>query len=271
MYPAVAVHQAIKRFSAPTILLGGHSPRLNDRAAGAGLHSSSALGIVAVDHVSFTVNEGEIFGLLGPAGAGKSTLIRMLGTLLLPDSGELRVFGYDVVRQPAQVQRLVNRVSVGASFFKQLTPMQNLVSSARMVGMSGDQAHLQVEELLSRMGLGRRAVHQPMEELSRSQQQKVIVAQALLTRPRLLLLDEPTRGLDPLSTLELLHAIRDFRDDYGTTILLAMRSLAEAGHLCSRVAVMENGRITAMDSPANLQQQYQFEQLQHNLQETFLA
>jgi ABC-2 type transport system ATP-binding protein len=226
---------------------------------------------VAVDHVSFTVSEGEIFGLLGPAGAGKSTLIRMLGTMLPPDSGELRVFGYDVARQPAQVQRLVNRVSVGASFFKQRTPVQNLVASARMVGINGDEAHVQALELFSRIGLGRRAFHQPMEQLSRAQQQKVIVAQALLARPRLLLLDEPTRGLDPLSTLELLHAIREFQAEHGSTVLLAMRSLAEAGHLCDRVAVMENGRIAALDTPANLQHEYRFEQRQPNLQETFLA
>ena len=123
--------------------------------------------VVAVDHVSFTVMQGEIFGVLGPNGSGKSTLIRLLATLLLPDDGDIRVFGYDVVHQPMLVQRLINRVSVEASFFKKLSPMENLVYGARLYGMSGAEIRRQVVEILTRLGLEERSIYKPMEEMSR--------------------------------------------------------------------------------------------------------
>ncbi|UCF28928.1 MAG: ATP-binding cassette domain-containing protein, partial [Chloroflexota bacterium] len=104
--------------------------------------------IIAVDRVSFEVEQGEIFGVLGPNGSGKSTLIRLIATLLLPDEGHIKVFGYDVVKQPVEVQRLINRVSVEASFFKKLSPMENLLYGARLYGMSGKETRMRVEEIL---------------------------------------------------------------------------------------------------------------------------
>ncbi|MDT8897739.1 ATP-binding cassette domain-containing protein [Thermanaerothrix sp. 4228-RoL] len=208
--------------------------------------------IVAVDHVSFTVEEGEIFGILGPNGGGKSTLIRLIATLLLPDKGKISVFGYDVVRQPLQVQRLINRVSVEASFFKKLSPMENLMYGARLYGLSARETRKQVVEILLRLGLKERDIYHPMEEMSRGMQQKVAIARALLSRPRLLLLDEPTTGLDPRSKREVQAVVRELREVHGTTILLTTHDMNEAETLCDRIAIMDSGRVVALDTPAGL-------------------
>ncbi|MFN2198350.1 MAG: ABC transporter ATP-binding protein [Anaerolineales bacterium] len=226
--------------------------------------------IVAVDRVSFTVKENEIFGVLGPNGSGKSTLIRLIATLLLPDGGELKVFGYDVVRQPRQVQELINRVSVEASFFKKLSPMENLLYGARLYGLPGGETRRQVVEILTRLGLDERSIFNPMEEMSRGMQQKVAIARALLSKPRLLLLDEPTTGLDPRSKREVQKVIEELRDLYGTTILLTTHDMHEADVLCDRVAIIDGGKIVALDTPAGLKKLIQNGDTEPTLEEVFL-
>lgn len=208
--------------------------------------------VVAVDHVSFSVKEGEIFGVLGPNGSGKSTLIRLLATLLLPDGGNIKVFGHDPVIEPIKVQELINRVSVEASFFKKLSPMENLLYGARLYGMGGQETRRRVDEILGRLGLEERSIYRPMEEMSRGMQQKVAIARALLSRPRILLLDEPTTGLDPVSKREVQAVVSELRDQNGTTILLTTHDMAEAEKLCERVAIMHKGKIVAMDTPEKL-------------------
>ncbi len=244
MSEAVIVREAYKHFGKRGVPLW---QRLRQRGSGNGQPR-----VVAVDHVSFTVREGEIFGVLGPNGSGKSTLIRLIATLLLPDGGEILVFGYDVVRQAMQVQRLINRVSVEASFFKKLSPMENLQYGARLYGMGGREIRRQVVEILTRLGLEERVIYRPMEEMSRGMQQKVAIARALLSRPRLLLLDEPTTGLDPRSKREVQAVVRELREVHGTTILLTTHDMAEAEVLCDRIAIMDRGRIVALDTPGNL-------------------
>jgi ABC-2 type transport system ATP-binding protein len=207
---------------------------------------------VAVDHVSFTVHEAEIFGVLGPNGSGKSTLIRLIATLLLPDAGSITVFGHDVVSQPMQVQRLINRVSVEASFFKKLSPMENLLYGARLYGIQGGETRRNVVEILNRLGLEKSTIGHPMEEMSRGMQQKVAIARALLSRPRLLLLDEPTTGLDPRSKHEVQAVIRELNVQHGTTILLTTNDMGEAEALCHRIAIIDNGKIVALDTPQAL-------------------
>jgi ABC-2 type transport system ATP-binding protein len=204
---------------------------------------------VAVDHVSFSVHEAEIFGVLGPNGSGKSTLIRLIATLLLPDAGSITVFGHDVVNHPMDVQRLINRVSVEASFFKKLSPMENLLYGARLYGMEGKETRRKVVEILTRLGLESSAIRQPMEEMSRGMQQKVAIARALLSRPRLLLLDEPTTGLDPRSKREVQEVVRELNGQFGTTILLTTHDMGEAEALCHRIAIVDNGKIVALDTP----------------------
>jgi ABC-2 type transport system ATP-binding protein len=207
---------------------------------------------VAVDHVSFKVKEGEIFGVLGPNGGGKSTLIRLISTLLLPDSGSVSVFGYDVERQAMKVQERINRVSVEASFFKKLSPMENLLYGARLYGLEGKATRVQVVEILTRLGLERKAIGSPMEEMSRGMQQKVAIARALLSHPKLLLLDEPTTGLDPRSKREVQAVIRELRTDFGTTMLLTTHDMVEAEALCDRIAIMDKGKVVALDTPPAL-------------------
>ncbi|MES0359981.1 MAG: ABC transporter ATP-binding protein [Anaerolineales bacterium] len=208
--------------------------------------------VVAVDNVSFKVEEGEIFGVLGPIGSGKSTLIRLIATLLLPDRGDIQVFGHDVVDEPMKVQRLINRVSVEASFFNKLSPMENLLYGARLYGMSGQETRKHVGEILIRLGLKKRAIYKPMEEMSRGMQQKVAIARALLSRPRLLLMDEPTIGLDPRSKREVQAVIRELNQDSGTTILLTTHDMLEADQLCDRTAIIDSGKIVALDTPQGL-------------------
>jgi len=208
--------------------------------------------VVAVNHVSFKIEEGEVFGVLGPNGSGKSTLIRLMATLLLPDGGDIQVFGHNVVKQPLEVQKLINRVSVEASFFKKLSPMENLMYGARLYGIGGHEIQKRVVEILTRLGLEKRSIFRPMEEMSRGMQQKVAIARALLSKPRVLLLDEPTTGLDPRSKLEVQDVVRSLQNDHGTTILLTTHDMAEADILCNRVAIMDKGSIVAMDTPNNL-------------------
>ena len=210
--------------------------------------------VVAVDHVSFNVKEGEIFGVLGPNGSGKSTLIRLLATLLLPDSGEIDIFGQDPVKESLKVQEMINRVSVEASFFKKLSPMENLMYGARLYGMGGQETRRKIDEILDRLGLEERSIYRPMEEMSRGMQQKVAIARALLSRPRILLLDEPTTGLDPVSKREVQAVVNELREQDGTTILLTTHDMAEAEKLCERVAIMHKGKIVAMDTPEKLKE-----------------
>ena len=220
---------------------------------GNGNGSKAVKGLtVAVDHVTFTVHKGEIFGVLGPNGGGKSTLIRLISTLLLPDAGQITVMGFDVVRQPMKVQQLINRVSVEASFFKKLSPMENLLYGARLYGLDGRETRKQVVEILTRLGLEKKAIYSPMEEMSRGMQQKVAIARALLSHPQLLLLDEPTTGLDPRSKREVQAVVRELREQYGTTILLTTHDMIEADTLCDRIAIMNNGKVIALDTPAGL-------------------
>src|SRR5215213_10282523 len=163
----------------------------------------------ALKDVSFSMERGECVAILGQNGSGKSTLVRVLSTLLLPDGGTAHIFGHDVVRESRPVQRVVNRVSVEASFFKKMSSEENLAYAARFYGMTPRQTKDKIPELLERVGFPVDRRHEGMEHLSRGMQQKVALARALLTSPVLLLLDEPTTGLDPRSKLEVQNFIRE--------------------------------------------------------------
>jgi len=226
--------------------------------------------VVAVDRVSFSIVEGEIFGVLGPNGSGKSTLIRLIATLLLPDDGSIKVFDYDVVNQPMDVQRMINRVSVEASFFKKLSPMENLIYGARLYGLGGGETRRKIVEILTRLGLEERSIYQPMEEMSRGMQQKVAIARALLSRPKVLLLDEPTTGLDPRSKREVQAVIKEMKQEFKTTILLTTHDMNEADNLCDRVAIIDGGVIVALDKPEVLKRQVSENNKEITLEEVFL-
>lgn len=208
--------------------------------------------VTAVDHVSFTIQRGEIFGVLGPNGSGKSTLIRVISTLLTADSGNVTVFGHDLVKQEMDVKKMINRVSVDAAFFKKLSPLENLLYGARLYGIGGGEAEKKANEILKRLDLDPKTFTQPMEEMSRGMQQKVAIARAFLTSPILLLLDEPTTGLDPRSKREVRAFVEELRDVHDATILITTHDMEEADALCDRVAVIHDGKMVAMDTPEAL-------------------
>jgi ABC-2 type transport system ATP-binding protein len=210
---------------------------------------------VAVDDVSFEVQPAEIYGVIGANGSGKSTLIRILSTLLLPDAGQIRIFGFDAVREPMSVRPLINRVSADPSFFRPMSALENLLFFGRAYGMSGPEVRARSVEILARLGLDGERAREPMLHLSRGQQQKVAVARAFLTRPKLLLLDEPTTGLDPRSKREVQAFVSEVRREDGTTILLTTHDMEEAELLCDRVAFLVAGRIAAEGTPLQLRKQ----------------
>ncbi|GAB4434841.1 MAG: hypothetical protein Kow00120_01370 [Anaerolineae bacterium] len=208
--------------------------------------------VVALDSVSLQVRRGEIFGVLGPNGSGKSTLVRVISTLMIPDKGRVTVFGHDVLKEEMTVKRMINRVSVDAAFFKKLSPMENLMYGARLYGVSSAEAGPKARAILKRLGLREDSLNQPMEEMSRGMQQKVAIARAFLTQPILLLLDEPTTGLDPRSKREVQAVVEELRDTHDATILLTTHDMNEADALCDRIAILDEGNIVAEDTPAGL-------------------
>jgi ABC-2 type transport system ATP-binding protein len=212
--------------------------------------------LVALHGVSFTIARGECVAVLGQNGSGKSTLVRVLSTLLLHDGGSARVFGHDVVREADAVRRLVNRVSVEASFFKRMSASENLSYAARFYGLAPSQTRRQIPEILDAVGFPTARANAPMEDLSRGMQQKVALARALLTSPTLLLLDEPTTGLDPRSKREVQAFIRSVRAAHDTTTLLCTHDMAEAEALADRVGILDRGRLLALDTADALRRRY---------------
>ncbi len=208
--------------------------------------------VTAVDDVSLRVERGRIYGVLGANGSGKSTLIRLVSTLLTLDTGRVEVFGHDIEREEMAAKRLINRVSVDAAFFKKLSPAENLAFAARLYGLDPLEARRESVRILARLGIAEKRLGLPVEQMSRGMQQKVAIARALLTSPSLLLLDEPTTGLDPRSKLDVQAFIEDMRDTHDTSIVLTTHDLDEADRLCDRIAILDAGRVVADDTPAGL-------------------
>jgi ABC-2 type transport system ATP-binding protein len=208
--------------------------------------------VLAIDDVSLRLERGTIHGILGANGSGKSTLIRLISGLLTLDEGRVEVFGHDVEREELAVKRLINRVSVDAAFFKKLSPMENLLFAARLYGLDAGRARKEATAILARLGIAESRLGRPVEQMSRGMQQKVAIARALLTSPTLLLLDEPTTGLDPRSKLDVQTFVEEVNEAHDATIVLTTHDLAEAERLCSRITVLAGGRVVAEDSPEGL-------------------
>jgi ABC-2 type transport system ATP-binding protein len=206
----------------------------------------------ALDGITFNVSKGEIFGLLGPNGSGKSTLIRILSTLLIPDGGDVRIFGKDVVKNIYEVQRLINRVSVDAAFFKKLSAHENLIYAARLYGVPVNQVEDLAKDILGKIEFELERYRDPLEDFSRGMQQKVAIARALLTSPIVLLLDEPTTGLDPKSKREVQAFILHVRKEHDATIMLTTHDMDEADRLSDRIGIIDKGKIIAMDTSEGL-------------------
>jgi ABC-2 type transport system ATP-binding protein len=230
--------------------------RRREREAGAPWWRREWKDKVALHELDLVVQAGGVTGILGPNGSGKSTVIRILGTLLTPDAGRAMVFGWDVVSEPLAVRRHVNRVSVEAAFFKELSPWENMLYAARLYGGGAAGTRGRVMEILDRLGLPLDTVDQPMKQLSRGQQQKVAIARSFLTAPSLLLMDEPTTGLDPRSKKEVQDLLRMLRAEREVTVLLCTHDMDEAAALCDRVLMMDEGRVLADGSPEELGRMY---------------
>ena len=208
--------------------------------------------VVAVNDVTMSIRRGEIYGILGANGSGKSTLIRLVSTLLTLDGGRVEVLGQDIVRDEMAVKQLINRVSVDAAFFKKLSPHENLAYAARLYGLDAKRARVEAIAIMARLGIGEKRLSRPVEQMSRGMQQKVAIARALLTSPTVLLLDEPTTGLDPRSKLDVQTFIEEVRDTHDATIVLTTHDLDEAERLCDRIALINDGRMVAEGTPAEL-------------------
>src|SRR5213595_1434960 len=223
--------------------------------------------VAALEGVTFTMERGECVAILGQNGSGKSTLVRLLSTLLLPDGGSATIFGHDVVREPRAVQRLVNRVSVEASFFKKMSSAENLAYAARFYGIGPSRTRNQIPEILAQVGFPAERRNEPMENLSRGMQQKVALARALLTSPVLLLLDEPTTGLDPRSKLEVQTFIGEIREAHDSTILLCTHDMKEAEELADRIGLLDKGELLFLEPAGAVKERFGVE----SIEEAFFA
>jgi ABC-2 type transport system ATP-binding protein len=177
----------------------------------------------------------------------------------------------DALTQPRAVQRMINRVSVEASFFKKLSAYENLIYGAKLYGVTTNEARPRLQQILAGVGFDMKRASEPMEHLSRGMQQKVALARALLTSPMLMLLDEPTTGLDPRSKKDVQKVIRDLRAEHDAAILLCTHDMGEAEELCDRVGIIVNGQIIALDEPEALKRRYQQNGHLPTLEEAFMA
>jgi ABC-2 type transport system ATP-binding protein len=245
----------------PAVEARGLGKQFRRRVRGSGRFARKQ-PVAALHDVTFTIARGECVAILGQNGSGKSTLVRLLSTLLLHDSGSARIFGHDARTGARAVRRLVNRVSVEASFFKKMSAEENLSYAARFYGLTHADTSRLIPEILGRVGFPAERRGEPMENLSRGMQQKVALARALLTAPVLLLLDEPTTGLDPRSKLEVQEFINEIRAEHDATILLCTHDLAEAESLADRVGILDRGALLTLEPVGALLERYDADTLE---------
>jgi len=211
--------------------------------------------LLAVDHISFEVQRGEIFGFLGPNGAGKTTTVRMLTTLLEPTEGKAYIHAYDVVRQPYEAKLQLSIVPETSNVYDELSAWDNLIFSSRLYRVPIDEAHRRAERLLDAFGLGDRK-HTKVHDFSKGMKRRLTIAMALIHQPKVLFLDEPTTGLDVQSAILIKALVREL-NAAGTTIFMTTHQIEEANELCDRVAIINQGRIAAIDTPERLKAAFQ--------------
>lgn len=207
--------------------------------------------LIAVDDVSFTVNNGEIFGLLGPNGAGKSTLIRMLTTLVPPTSGTATVAGHDIIQDPNAVRSSIGVIPQNMTSDPELTCAENIGIHARLFGIRGEARRRRTQELLEAVGLADRS-NALASALSGGMRRRLEIARGLVHNPQILFLDEPTTGLDPVSRISVWEMITRLRSQEGRTLFLTTHYMDEADRLCDRLAIVDKGKVVAMNTPVSL-------------------
>jgi ABC-2 type transport system ATP-binding protein len=205
---------------------------------------------IAVNHISFEVGKGEIFGFLGPNGAGKTTTIRILTGVIKPNGGTANIIGYDILKKPLRVRQIISLVPETSNAYVELTAWQNLMLMGELYGVNRKERLEKAEALLRKFKLYERR-NQLARGFSKGMKQRLMLCMALLTEPQVLFLDEPTAGLDVESARLMRDIIRQFNGD-GTTIFLSTHNMEEANQLCDRIAIINHGRIAAIDTPENL-------------------
>ncbi|MGZ9585666.1 ABC transporter ATP-binding protein [Paenibacillus marinisediminis] len=205
----------------------------------------------AVDHLDLSIQTGEIYGLLGPNGAGKSTTILMMLGLTEPTSGSVRVCGFDSTRQPLEVKSRVGYMPDDVGFYEDRTPLENLIYTARLNRIPLKQARERAEQLIERVGLSE-AISKKVGTFSRGMRQRLGLADVLIKQPEVIILDEPTLGIDPVGVRDLLHLIKQLRDDEGITIVLCSHHLHQVQQICDRVGLFVKGQLLAEGDVASL-------------------
>jgi ABC-2 type transport system ATP-binding protein len=208
-------------------------------------------GVTAVNHVSFDVKEGEIFGLLGPNGAGKSTTIRVLCTLTRPTGGTAKVGGYDIVKDGSKVRELVGLVSEKMIMYDRLTARENLKFFGKLYNIPNDVLESRIKEMLELVHM-EKWQNKQVGTFSTGMKQRINVIRALLNMPKILFMDEPTLGLDPQSSSEIREFVRKLNRERKITIILTTHMMVEADMLCDRIGIMDYGKIVALDTSSNL-------------------
>ena len=221
--------------------------------------------IVAVDHLSFKVYEGEIYGLIGPNGAGKTTTLRIIATLLKPTRGKVVVCGYDVVRDADKVRELISYLPEEAGAYRNLTGLEYLEFMAGFYARSKKEREEMVEEAIRISGLGDR-INDRIATYSKGMKRRLLLARTLMVKPRLAILDEPTSGLDVYAAVEVRRLIKKYIAETNSTIILSSHNMLEVEYLCDRVAFIDNGRIVALGKPRELIERFGGE----NLEEAFV-
>ncbi|MEM1660950.1 MAG: ABC transporter ATP-binding protein [Candidatus Bathyarchaeia archaeon] len=220
--------------------------------------------IRALDGLSFSVRLGEIFGLIGPNGAGKTTTLRIISTLLLPTSGTVKVFGLDVVKNPDEVRKIISYLPEEAGAYRYLSGLEYLEFMAKFYAKSPDEATTMIKEAAEISGLGER-LRDKTKGYSKGMKRRLLVARALMIKPKLAILDEPTSGLDVIHAYHIREIIKKYVRDHGITVLLSSHNMLEVEHLCDRVALINKGRIVVEGKPSDLKEKFDCS----NLEEVF--
>jgi ABC-2 type transport system ATP-binding protein len=219
----------------------------------------------AVDGLNLKVNDGEIFGIIGPNGAGKTTTLRIIATLLKPTSGNVKVFGYDVVSEPESVRKLISYLPEESGAYNNLSGLEYLKFMASFYAKNREEIESFVKEGAKISGLGER-LNDKIKTYSKGMKRRLLVARTLMTKPRLAILDEPTSGLDVFYAHYVRDVIREYSSKYGVTVLLSSHNMLEVQYLCGRVALINSGRIVEEGTPEELFRKYQ----SNNLEEVFI-
>ncbi len=221
--------------------------------------------IRALDGLSFRVEKGEIYGLIGPNGAGKTTALRIIATLLLPTSGRVEVFGLNVVEEAEEVRKIISYLPEEAGAYKNLSGIEYLRFMASFSAKDKSEAEAMVRDAIEISGLGER-LHDRIKTYSKGMKRRLLVARALMIKPKLAILDEPTSGLDVVHSFHVRNIIKRYVEEFGVTVLLSSHNMLEVEYLCDRVALIHKGKIVAEGKPEELKAEHKAE----NLEEVFV-